>query len=976
MDISYAKANTSKLSHNDLIKMIIDLILQNLNDVENFNSSKVYRIGDLVYLEQNNDHYVYECIINNTTGSFNSNNWVPICKMYNGPTLTFNTIRIREEVYIPRSSVSNYTIKLDFDTNQTSVAIYRGMTRFARGYDFEINGKNITFTKPLSANQRIIIELRERLGIIANIIVGIVLYDKDDNPYNVIITDTGVVQVMRITQKDPIRDVKRAKLLYGDTRYYLMVDNSKTKPVLGLFEDFRKYLESRDGKVYSIHLSEDDFLSIKYEPDVEEGVKYIMGSDKKFYQFDITESSIAPIYMNDKSLLVKDHNVGFTLKSDNDYKDKMLDVVNGAIRFVDYLPNTPYNNVRLKSKLNNVVYNLNVDDNLMMYLSNTTDSTKTYSSIYDDLYFYNQELDNWKLYIGDRNNLTYQSCNEVVVRDSRGINLISKGGILCKFILHANNEVEVIEFIDLSKRGTFSSPLEYGLVYSNSNMITVDSNNMGLTIGNKPSDITFIYKNHYILGSDNKVYQLVPSGSSVNIVECNENDFAIENKKQRMVVKNKEMINIIDVNNNVVNIKPVSTITHRIKSTNGNKYLLDVIGNRGNESITVTQISSSHDYYDLGAGYLYLKNNNNEYYIGKISNGNLIFEKTEADKLILYNISSLLYSSKGWYNIKLNGTTVVLEKIFNNIYNKALSYSISRDFVMESENKVKFSLSANGNGDIVTKKITDVNDKYLLLRSSDDNIYSLGVKDNQVVTYRSYMEKDVKIDKVVYLKDAVTRKYYMIYMDNDVLQIDHISTAPTNAKTELFIYNNYDDEFILTLINGKLVLVKDIIDKITDKNGNMYSISIDNNELKFISYTGSSTNLTVGPLKLHDMVTNVNYKCYVNGNNIELENVTDKFESPTQAIRTSDGNIYILSLFENKISISMINASSSLLKSRAIRNNNNNNNMIIENYIPMRLYNNIMNAQGSIMYNNNNIIFEDNRLKLVDVDDTTSVYKV
>lgn len=972
MDISYAKTNAVKLSQNDLIKMIIDLILQNINDVENFNTSKVYRIGDLVYLEQDNDHYVYECIVN-TTGNFNPNNWVPICKMYNGPTLTFNTIRIREEVFIPATSVSNYTIKLEFDTKQTSVAIYRGMTRFARGYDFEIDGNDITFTKPLKANERIIIELRERLGIIANIIIGIVLYDKDDNPYNVIITDTGIVQVMRITEKDPIRDVKRAKLIYGDTRYYLMVDNSKTKPVLGLFEDFRQYLESRDGKVYSISLSEDDFLKITYEPDVQEGVKYIMGTDKVLYKFDLTETSMAPIRFTDNSISIKDTNVGFTFKSD-DYKDKMLDVVNGAVRFIDYLPNTPYHNVRLKSKLNNVVYNLNVDDNLLLYLTNTNDSDQTYSNIFDDLYFYNEELDNWKLYIGDRNNLSYESCDEVVVRNSRGINLITIGGILCKFILHDNNEIEVIEFIDLSKRGTFSAPLEYGLVYSNSNMITVDSNNMGLTIGNKPSDITFIYKNHYILGSDNKVYKLVPTGSSVDIVLCNENDFVIENKKQKLVVKNKEMINIVDVNNTNVNIKPVSTITHRIKSSNGNKYLLDVTGNRGNEIITVNQINTSHEYYDLGAGYLYLKNTNGEYYIGKISNNNLVFEKTEFEKLILYNISSLLYSSKGWYNIKLEGITVKLEKIFNNIYNKSLSYNISRDFVMESENKIKFSLSANGNGDIVTKKLTDIDDKYLLLRSSDDNIYSLGVKDNQVVSYRSYMEKNVKIDKVIYLKDAVTRKYYMIYMEGDIMQIEPITTAPTNAKTELFIYNNYDDEFILTMINGNLVLVKDIIDKITDKSGNMYSISIDNNELKFTSYTGNTSNLTIGPLKLHDMVTNVNYKCYVNGNNIDLENTSDVFESPTQAIRTTDGNIYILSLFENKISLSMINASSNMLKSRSRRRIVNNT--VINDYIDMRLYNNIMNTKGSIVYNTNNIMYENDTLKLVNVDNTTSVYKI
>lgn len=974
MDISYVKSNINKVTQHDLIKMIVDLILLNASDIENYNVNKMYMIGDRIYLGKNNDHWVYQCIVNNTRGAFDSTKWIPICKMYNGPTLTFNTIRIREEVYIPTSSVSNYTIKLDFDTKQTSVAIYRGMTRFARGYDFEINGKNITFAKPLKANERIIIELRERLGIIANTIIGIVLYDKDDNPYNVIITDNGVTQVMRITEKDPIRDVKRAKLLYGEKRYYLMVDNSKTKPVLGLFEDLREFIESQDGKIYSITVSSNNKLTLVHEPNVTEGVKYLMGTDKKFYKFNINGSTITPVNFTDSSLKVKDHNVGFTMKSD-DFKDKMIDVVNGKLRVIDYLPNTPFNNIRLRSKLNNVIYNLNLDDNLFLYLNNTTSSDQTYSDIYDELYFYNQDLENWKLYIDKKNNLTFESCNEVKVRNSRGINIISRGGILSKFILHPNREVEVIQFIDLSKRGTFAAPLEYGFVYSNSKMITVDNNNMGLTIGNKPSDIVFTYKNHYLLGSDNKVYQMVPvNNSSVNIVECNENNFAIENKKQKVVVKNKEMINIIDIVNKSVNIKPVSTITHRIKSSNNKKYLLDVTGNRGNETLSLSEITSSHQYYNLGAGYLYLKNTSGNFYIGKVVNNKLTFEKTTEDKLISYDISSLISSSKGWYNIQLEGTNIKLQKIFNNIYSKALSYKISRDFVMESENKVKFSLYANGNGDIVTEKITNIDSKYILFRSDNDNVYSLGVKDNQLVSYRSYMEKDVKIDKVVYLRDAVTRKYYMLYMSGDALQMESISTAPTNAVTEIFVYNNYDDEFILTIINGKLVLVKDIIDKIVDKSGNKYSISIDNNNLVFTKYTGSTSGMTVGPLKLHDMVTNVNYKCYVNGNNIDLENTSETFESPTQAIRTIDGNIYILSLFENKISMSMINASRPLLKSRAIRHNSSNT--IIESYIPMRIYNNIMNTQGSIIYNNNNIIFEDNQLKLVNVDDTTSVYKL
>lgn len=908
MDIRYVKTNIEKISEYDLIKMMIDMILGNISLLENYDGNKSYKISDRVYIDENGSHWVYQCIVNNTSGKFDKSKWVPLFKIYDGPEITFNTIRIREEVYVPNGSVSNYTIKLDFNTEQTSVAIYRGMIRFVKGVDFTLDGKNITFTKPLNPNERIIIELRERLGIIPNIVAGIVLYDIDDNPYNVTINDNGVIQIIPIDNKDEIRDLKRVTLLYGEKKYNLMIDNTKNKPTLGIFEDVTRYIKSTDGKIYNIIVRDDNSYILKYEPNETDGVEYIMGTDKRFYEFNIDGNNIKAVIINDNNLKPEDHNVGFRMKSIG-YKDKMLDVKYGNVRIIDYLPNIAYNNIRLRSKMNGVVYNVKLNDDLTLTIDDDINEG-TNSPIFDELYFYDYNLANWKMYIDERNNLSYESCNEVVVRDSRGINIISENGVLAKIYLLPENKIDVIRFVDCSKQGTFKSPLEYGFVIKRDKkeLITLDKNSNNLILKDANSNLVFRTNEHYLLGSDNRLYMFNIINNNVSLLMCDINDFIIENKRNKIILKCNNIINIIDIKNNVIFINPISTMVHRLKSEEGNGYLLDVEGERNSEKIKLIPIDKNHKYVDEGIGYMYIKNNKNECFRSNINEGNLSFVKTDIDDLIDYNITNVVNTSKGWYRFIMIDNSLQIEKIYNNIFSDSLCYDISRDFIMSTEKGDKYSIYIDGNCNLVTEAILSINDKWIMLRSDNDKVYSIGVDDsNEIITYQSFIEKGVKIDKVLYIRDIITHKYNMLYMNDNSLVLETINTAPSISTNELYVYNKYDDIYTVISVNNELIIVNDIIDKITDKNGNTYSISIDKGELVFESYTGDITGLNIGPLKLRDLVTNVNYKIYANNiGEIEFENTSDVFSKVIQPIRTVDNDVFILSLFENKINVNRI----------------------------------------------------------------------
>ena len=976
MDIQYIKSNIGKMTQNELVSLLSDMILDNVTRIENYDRNKAYRITDRVYSEESGTHCVYECIVNGATGSFDKTKWRPLAEVYTGPAPIFYTIRIREEVVTPNTDMSTYTVKLDYDEEQTSIAIYSGMKRLIKDVDFTINGKTITFNSSIKSGNRIIIELRERLGIIPDVVAGIVLYDNENRPYTVVIDNRGRVSIKRINRKDNQRDVKCATLLYGDKRYTLMVDSSQSIPVLELYEDVRQFIKTRDGKIYSISVTNNK-MTVTYEPYLETGIDFIMGTDKLFYEFDISGDVITPVLKDDPSLSPNDFNVGFRMRS-TEFQHKMLDVRNGKLRLIDYMPNTAYNNIRLRSKGNNTVYNITLNDELELEMHDNTNVEGTASPIMDELYFYNYNLENWKMYI-DNDRLIYESCPEGVVRDSRGINIISTGGILSKIIVVEDDKVDTIRFADFAKMGTFKSPLENGFIVSEGNakkLIGVDINGDRLIVTDADDDAVFKTNEHYILGSDSRLYKFVYDDSNVSVSLCNPSEYVMENKRSKILLKCHDVINLIDVNDSSIRVLPISTFTHTLKSTDGRKFLLGVIGSRGREVVRLHEINADHPYNDTGVGYLYIRNLEGECYKGDVHNSSLRFTKVEYDPLIDYDITSVAYTSNGWYKFELSGTTLTMRKIFNNINYPGMCYELAREFVLESEDDVKFSLSANGNGDLVIEPVENINVPGIFFRSSDDKVYCLGIVNNSIGTYRSYIEKSVKIEKNIYMRDIITGRYNMIYMREDRLVIEAIPVAPSIATKEIYVYNNYDDRFILVCANNKLMLVEDILEGVKDRNGNVYKVSIERKKLKFTKVKGGTAGIKAGSLKLTDLITGYHYHGYVEKNIITYENSDVSFNSPTQAIKLDNGDLYILSLFEGKISMTQIQESPTSLSDKEV-----------EDYVPrmlefenifdgIRIYQDVINTEGYVMYNLHDLVEKNGQLSIEDVDDERLMYTI
>lgn len=978
MNIQYIKTNIEKLSQQQLISLLADMILETVQDIEQFSTSKVYGIGDRVYLEENGTHCVYQCLMHGTTGAFNSDNWIHLVEVYRGTTPPFYTIRILEEVVKATSTpITTHTITLNYNVDQSTVAVYKGKIRLVRDVDFTLSGKTITLKKALAVGERVIIEVRERLGIIPNIVAGIVLYDLNDVPYNVIIDDNGIITINKIEHKDPVRDVKRATIIYGDKIYSLMVDGGSNPPQLQLYEEVKQYIKTTDGSIYGVTIVNSNY-TLNRETYVYDGVDVILGTDKKLYNFRVENNRLVPILCTDTSLQISDFTLGLKLLN-TEYQNRMIDVRNGVLRIVPYEPNIAYENIVLKST-NGKSYRVTLDTELGLHLHDDTNGIGSHSPVRDAVYFYDYDWNNWKLYM-DGERLLFESINEVQVRDSKGINMISETGILCKFMVMDNDKIDIIKFADFSKLGTFTAPLNDGLVVKDGNtkkVITVNLNGDRLVLKNADANNVYKTNDHYIYGSDNKLYKINYIGSNISVVECDKNEFIIENKRSKIVIKCNEVINIIDAVNGTVNVIPVSTFTHTLQSVDGRKYIMNVTGDKGKEKIVLNEITTSHPYYNtVGVGCIYVKNNLDEYYKGVVDgSAQLRFSKVSFDELIDYDIASVAYTENGWYKFEMTGSILSIRKIFNNVYYPGLCYELSREYVLKSENNKKFSVTANGSGELQINPTEQINLPGIFIRSSDDNVYCVGVLNNSLVTYRSYVEKSVNIVKYINVKDIVTGKYAMLYMREDELVIETMTTAPTDSVRQLYVYDDYNNEFILYLAKGQLLLVEDLLYNVRGLSSKKYSMSISRRKLVFTETTNSNPS---GYIKLTDLVTGVHYEGFINNvGELEFRISQTPHKTFTQAIMTSDDELYILSMSAGKVSMALIEMNQA---ARFVMNADDTDMdyipQIIENktiFDNMRLYSNIINTEGYTMVNSYDVLVSGELSD--DIDDERVIYEI
>lgn len=1072
MNIQYIKTNIEKLNQQQLVSLLADMILDVVDNIKEFDSTKIYDVGDKVYFEEDGGvHHVYQCIVKNTTTGFIRENWLNLIEVYKGDYAPFYDIRILEEVVKPTSKLTKHTISLDYNADQSTVAIYKGKLRLVRDDDFTLNGKTITLKTALNAGERIIIEVRERLGVIPNVYIGLVLYDLDGNPYNVIIDDNGVVTIKLINRKDAIRDTKRGIILYGDKLYSLMIDNTVNPVALRLYEEVTPYIKATDGKIYGVTVV-NTMYTLKEAKTVYDGVEVILGTDKKLYNFKVSNNIITPVICTDSTLSADDFTLGLKLKN-TDAEPVMIDVKSSKVRVVKYRPNIACENILMKST-DGTIYRITLNPELGMHLHDDTSYENSASTVVDAVYFYDYDWNNWKLYM-EKDRLIYENTSEVEVRDSKGINMITEDGMLCKFMLVVDTKwgglkPDVIKFVDFSRAGTFKAPLDSLVLKKDAEtakkMLSV--NIAGKAIKLEDTDVDTNYRsNDYIYGSDNKLYKLDYSGNSVSVIECDKNEFIMENKRNKLVLKSNEVINVIDINNSKVVIDPVSTFKHTLQSTDGRYYVLDITGDKGNEVISFDEINSNHVYYNnVGVGALYLKNDSDVCYTGIVNSSTqtLQYSKDVYDEIIDYDISSVAYTTTGWYKFDLTGTILSIRKIFNNIYYPSLCYQFAREFTMESENKKKFSITANGNAEVVINPILYLDDRgvylssddgghyalavkdysivtyrvepdkeiysepYILmydnttgrgskiymdgpeliveaatdyqnselkeelilyddegnnynvscynnelklngesdlllspmsyiqvkgvfLRSDDDNCYCIGCLNNSLVTYRSYIEKDVIIKKVIYMKDIITGKCVMIYMKDDQMIIETVTTDYSDAIRELIVYDEYDNESIVYYANGSLMLVTDLLYNVLDKSNNKYSIDISKKQMSFNKTTSAKTS---GYIKLTDLSTNKHYNGFINADGVlEFEVTNTAHKSFTQAVMTESGEVYILSMNEGRVSMALM-SNDNIVKPMSVDEDLDyvpqtlNSKLIYDN---IRLYTDIINTEGYALVN-------------------------
>lgn len=206
MNIQYIKSNISNTSQDSLVKLLYDIILQDINNVEDYTPGNSYIKGDRVYLQENGKHQIYQCISDTSSNRFNKDEWRYIMEVFDGNVEKFYNLKIQEEVHIITEDTRNGIVtKLNFDETRSTLAIYKGKKRYCTKYDFILSDKEITFKNPFNIGDRLILEVKENLGM--SLTISVVFYDIEGNPYNVAISNTGIVSVQRASNTNP-SDIK------------------------------------------------------------------------------------------------------------------------------------------------------------------------------------------------------------------------------------------------------------------------------------------------------------------------------------------------------------------------------------------------------------------------------------------------------------------------------------------------------------------------------------------------------------------------------------------------------------------------------------------------------------------------------------------------------------------------------------------------------------------------------------------------
>ena len=917
MNIRYIQSNISQVPQDNLIKFLYDLVLQEVENVKNYQSGIKYYKGDKVYLQENGKHQIFQCIVDESSSVFINDEWTYIMEIFEGEVEKYSNLKIKEEVHIiDENNKNKIQTSLEFESSQSTVALYCGKKRYAINHDFVINDNIITFTKPFNIGDRVILEVRETIGTIP-ILVGVVLYDLNKIPYKVYIDNNRIINIEKLDNYNT-RDIKYGELVTGDKTYTLLVDGGSKPYELKAYRKIETYITGTNNEIYKVDVIDEQLKLTELDRgDVFSDTKIILGLDRKFYTLSIVDGVIVATEYIDNTLDVNNFDLGIKVIS-SEFKNRLICIDDGKITIMPYIDNGGYHNINFKDLKTGGIIRLCVNNERSLEMYDDLD-TEGYSGtrILDYFYFFDNEWYPNRMYVED-GKLLFEDCEMDVIPDSRGINILKKDGEMVKLkIPHQGEGIHMITCISLTNMGTFESPIEGFVVEVDNEVKLVTINKYGDGFELVDTNLPFRTNHHYVLSKDNKLYKLVIYQNSIGFVEVineeynrnlviidagnnnyyyldsldgdiiarktNENisnekictlvisykgerfrfmevdndltfvkvteefdnespyvccmnnqskmcyfklneetlyyreidnyinnivcEYDIECMTIGAFFKSNEMITRFDIVDGECVFNPISTFKHRIKSTDGKEYYIDIKGEPNNEQLIVQETPFDEFETEVGFGNLYLRDINGNYLAGNINNqGEFEFKNIEPIEDVDYEITSLISTSQGLYKLISDNGIIKFEKMFDNMFEDMISYGniIKKSFEIPTTDGKYYAVSANGLGEIIIEPVDEIIDATgLLLRSNDGYNYGVGILGNRFVTYRSYITNPYVKDYLC-VKDMNNNKIHKLFMDGNRLCSDITNESITNMS--LIMYDPYQNAYKIEMQNDILIV--------------------------------------------------------------------------------------------------------------------------------------------------------------------------
>ena len=875
LDIRNIKSNLNILKDNNLVKILFELFLQDISKVNDYSPDVIYNKGDRVYIQENGKHQIYQCVAKQSSLSFIKDEWQYIVEVFDSQIdLTTNAIKIVEELHIIDSNTVN-GIETQLDINEeNTVAIYHGKKRYARDYDFEINGNQILFNNPLNIGDRIILEVKHRVGVRA---VGIILYDLNGNPYLVSVTDTGVISVIPHSEHSST-DIKYTEIVTGDCTYTLLVDASYSRPQLGLYKNINKYITGTDDRIYRI--------------DVENGIvkltdntgfighsdkKYILGSDRNFYTVTDTEVTLVENHQMDP----KDYEFGIKVIT-NEFEHRVIDIVNGEMILRKYITNGGYHNINFVDRYNGDTIRLTVNDETMLEMYDGLDR-EGYSGtrLLDYFYFFDNEWNYNRMFV-ENGNLLFETCDLDVVPDSKGINLLKKDGEMVKLRIPAAGEgIHIVKCISLNNMGTFESPIEGFVMKINdeTKLITVNKETNGFEIVD--TDLPFRTNHHYILSTDGKIYKLAVIGDVVTFVEGlgddNELVYYLEDGVGGYYYLNvHEGDVLINRTNSIPNDAKTGVV---VIDHEGRRFRLQNVDN-------VPTFIEVNERYDNEITYIACINDVTKYCYFNIHEDNIIYNELGVAKVELDDEYDIECVTTGAF-IKSNEMITRFDITDGDCVFNPISTFVHR--IKSANNNEVFVLDVEGEpyNEVLTIKDFNVNDfesevgyGHLYLMDDEGNHYTINTNSNGkfIINKTDAIEDvDYSVSSLIYSSKGL---YRMIVEDNDIKLEKLFDNMYENVLSygnivkKAFNIQSVNGVWYSLAANGLGEVVADKVDVVDIKglflrsdDGYNYGLGMLGD--KFITYRSFISNPNVtNSLLIRDKENGIVYKLFMNGDKL------------------------------------------------------------------------------------------------------------